>query len=186
MQYYPEVPIWWYVITGVIPFTFICTAIKMVPTQLPLWAAMIGILISFCLAIPVCMFAAISSQEIPMQVMYELIGGYMVPGHPIANVIFKTVAYITTAHSINCVQNMKLGHYMKIPSRIMFTIQIVSTVITSLLAILIQDWMINNIEDICTLHQKQSFTCQESTVFSTASIIFGAVGPRRLFSPGAL
>jgi OPT family oligopeptide transporter len=159
MQYYPEVPMWWYAITGVIPFAFVCAAIKMVPTQLPLWAAVIGILLSFSLAIPLSMFMAISSQKMPMNVIYELIAGYMLPGHPIANMIFKTVAYITTYQAIDFAGDLKLGHYMKIPPRLMFTIQIVGTVITSIWVIFIQEWMLHNIEDICTPHQKQGFTC---------------------------
>jgi OPT family oligopeptide transporter len=186
MQSYPEVPMWWYAITGVIPIAFIWTAIRMVPTQLPLWAAVITMLLSFSLAIPLSMFMAISSQQIPMNVIYELIAGYMLPGRPIANMIFKTVAYTTTIQTINFAANLKVGHYMKIPPRIMFTIQIIGAVIISIWTIFIQDWMLHNIEDICTPHQKQGFTCPLSTTFATASIIWGAVGPQRLFSPGAL
>lgn len=186
MQHYPEVPMWWYIITGVIPFAFVCTAIRIVPTQLPLWAVVIGILLSFSLTIPLSMFAAICSQDMPANVMYELVAGYMLPGRPFANMIFKTVAYITTFQTISFAEALKLGHYMKIPPRIMFTIQILSTVITSIWVIFIQDWMLHNIEDICTPHQKQGFTCPQSTTFGTASIIFGAIGPQHLFSPGAL
>ena len=185
MQSYPEAPMWWYAITGVIPFAFICTAIKIVPTQFPLWAAVITILLSFSLVIPLSIFVAISSQEMPMNVIYELIAGYMLPGCPIANMIFKTVAYTTTNQTINFTADLKLGHYMKIPPRIMFTIQIIGTIITTIWTISIQDWMLHNIEDICTPHQKQGFTCPQSTTFATASIIWGAVGPQRLFSPGA-
>ena len=185
MQPYSEVPMWWYVITGVIPFAFVCTAIKMVPTQLPLWGAVIGLILSFSMAIPLSIFAATSSQTIPMNVIYELIAGYMLPGRPIANMIFKTVAYITTDQAIGFAEELKLGHYMKIPPRLMFTIQIIGTVIASIFVTFIQEWMLHNIEDICTPHQKQGFTCPVSTTFATSSIIWGAVGPQRLFSPGA-
>jgi len=185
MRHYPEVPMWWYVITGVIPFAFVCTAIKIVPTQLPLWAAVIAILLSFSLAIPLSIFIAISSQDMPTNVMYELIAGYMLPGRPFANMIFKTVAYQTTFQTISFAANLKTGHYMKIPPQIMFTIQILSTVIISIWVVFIQNWMLHNIEDICTPHQKQGFICPKSTTFGTASIIFGAIGPQCLFSPGA-
>ena len=184
VQCYSKVPMWWYVITGIIPFAFVCTAIKIVPTQLPLWAAVIAILLSFSLAIPLFMFAATSSQTIPMNVISELIAGYMLPWRPIANMIFKTVGYITTYQAISFAGDLKLGHYMKIPPRIMFTIQIFGTVITSISVIFIQEWMLHNIEDICTPHQKQGFTYPFSTTFATASIIWGAVGPQRLFNPG--
>ena len=185
MQYYPEVPIWWYGINGIISFSFLCIAIKIIPTQLPIWAIVIAILLSSILSIPLSILKAITNQSIPTQVMFELIAGYMIPGQPIANMIFKTVGYMTNCQAINFASDLKLGHYMKVPPRIMFSIQIVPTVINCIWASFIQDWMLNNIEDICTPHQKQGFICPTSTVFATASVIFGAVGPQRLFSPGA-
>jgi len=185
MQYYPEVPLWWYGIIGIISFSFLCIAIKIIPTQLPIWALIIAILLSFILSIPLSILMAISNQQIPTQVMFELIAGYMIPGRPIANMIFKTVGLMTNLQATEFAADLKFGHYMKVPPRIMFSIQIVSTVITCIWVTFIQDWMLNNIEDICTPQQKQGFICPGPTVFATASVIFGAVGPRRLFSPGA-
>ena len=185
MQYYPEVPMWWYGIIFIISFVFLCITIISIPAQLPIWAAVIAIFISFTLSIPLSIIIAITNQDVATPVMYELIAGYMLPGRPIANTIFKTVAYMTSSQTILFVADLKIGHYMKVPPRIMFIIQIVSTVITCIWVTFIQDWMLNNIEDICTPRQKQGFICPGSTVFATASIIFGAVGPQHLFSPGA-
>jgi len=185
MQYYPEVPMWWYAITGIISFSFLSISIKIIPTQLPIWAAVIAILLSFILSIPLSILIAISNQQIATQVIFELIAGYMLPGKPVANMVFKTVGYMTNYQAVNFAADLKLGHYMKVPPRIMFSIHIVPTVLTCIWVSFIQDWMLNNIEGICTPHQKQGFICPGSTIFSTASIIFGAVGPRRLFSPGA-
>ena len=185
MQHYPEVPMWWYGIIGIISFSFLCIAIKIIPTQLPIWAIVIAILLSFMLSIPLSILMAITSQQITTQVMFELIAGYMLPGRPIANMILKTVGYMANYQAGNFAGDLKIGHYMKVPPRIMFSIQIFPTVITSIWVSFIQDWMLTNIEDICTPQQKQGFTCPGPTVFSMASIVFGAVGPRRLFSPGA-
>jgi len=80
---------------------------------------------------------------------------------------------------------LKLGHYMKIPPRMMFSIQVISTVIACIWVSIVQGWMLDNIEDVCTRHQKQGFTCPGSTTFATASVIWGAVGPQRMFSVGA-
>jgi len=171
--------------SGMISFSFLCIAIKFIPTQLPIWAVVIAILLSFILSIPLSILQAISNQQISTQVMLELIAGYMLPGRPIANMIFKTVGYMTNYQAINFASDLKVGHYMKVPPRIMFAIQFVPTVITCIWVPFIQDWMLNNVEDICTPQQKQGFICPSSTVFATASVIFGAVGPRRLFSPGA-
>jgi OPT family oligopeptide transporter len=185
MQYYPEVPMWWYGIIFIISFAFLCIAIKSIPTQLPIWAAVIAIFISFTLFIPLSILQAVTCQQVGTAVMHELIAGYMLPGRPIANTIFKTVGYITSAQATFFVADLKMGHYMKVPPRIMFMIQIVPTAITCIWLTFIQDWMLNNIEDICTPRQKQGFICPGSSVFATASIVFGAVGPQRLFSPGA-
>jgi len=185
MQYYPEVPHWWYIIVGVISFAFFCIAIEIVPTQFPIWAAIIAILIASILAIPLAMLQAITNQQVPTQVMHELIAGYMLPGRPIANVLFKTIGFIVSNQAVSFAGDLKLGHYMKIPPRVMFMIQVVAASIACIWVTLVQDWMLSNIEDICTQDQAQGFRCPGSTTFYTASVIWGAVGPKRLFSPGA-
>jgi OPT family oligopeptide transporter len=184
MQYYPQVPMWWYIITGVISFAFICTTIEIFPTHLPIWAAIIGILIAFSLAIPIMTLQAISNQPAPTPVMYELIAGYMLPGRPIANAMFKTIVHTMTSQTCNFAGTMKLGHYMKIPPHTLFLIQIVAGIFSCIWVTVIQDWLLDNIKDICTPHQEQSFICPGSIVFATSSVIFGAVGPQCLFSPG--
>ena len=61
MQSYPEVPMWWYGIIGIISFAFLCSAIKIVPTQLPIWAAAISVLLLIVLSVPLAMIQAISN-----------------------------------------------------------------------------------------------------------------------------
>lgn len=184
MQVYPEVPWWWYAIVGVVSFALFCGAIEMYPTQLPIWAAVIGILIAFILSVPLAMLQAITNQQVPTQIMQELIAGYMLPGRAIANIVYKTIGYITCHQAINFAGDLKLGHYMKIPPRVMFSIQIVASVIACVWVSILQNWMLSNIVDICTPQQRQGFICPGSTTFATASVIWGAVGPGRLFSPG--
>jgi OPT family oligopeptide transporter len=185
MQYYPEVPMWWYGTIGIISFAFLCTAIKIIPTQLPIWGAVIAILFSLIFSVPFAMLQAITNQQVTTPVIFEFIAGYILPRRPIANAIFKAIAYMTVVQSSNFAGDLKFGHYMKVPPCIMFTIQIVGTIITCIWATFIQDWMLNNIEDICTLRQRQGFICPGATTFATASVIFGAASPH-LFSPGAL
>jgi OPT family oligopeptide transporter len=185
MQYYPEVPMWWYATIGIISFAFLCITIKIISTQLPIWAVVIAIFISFIFSVPLSILQAITNQQVATPVMFELIAGYMLPGRPIANTIFKTVGYSTMYQATVFAGDLKLGHYMKVPPRITFIIQIVATVITCIWVTFIQEWMLNNIQDICTPRQKQGFVCPGSITFASASIIFGAIGPQRLFSPGA-
>lgn len=55
----------------------------------------------------------------------ELIIGYMYPGRPLANVTFKTYGYISMSQALMFLSDFKLGHYMKIPPRSMFLVQVV-------------------------------------------------------------
>jgi len=185
MLAYREVPWWWFVIVGVVSFAFFCAAIEIFPTQLPIWAAVVGFLIAMCLSLPLAMLQAITNQQVPTQIMMELIAGYMLPGRPFANICFKTLGYITCAQAINFAGDLKLGHYMKIPPRVMFSIQLVAASVAAIWVTLLQDWMLNNIVDICSRTQPSGFVCPGSNTFATASVIWGAIGPRRLFSPGA-
>jgi OPT family oligopeptide transporter len=186
MQAYPEVPGWWYGALGTLAFIILISAIEIFPTKLPIWAALFsfGIAVFFC--IPVSMITAITNQPIALNVIYELIGGYVVPGRPIANMIFKAIAYTTTVQSVSFAGNLKLGHYMKIPPRMMFVVQSVAVFVSCFVATGTQQWMFANIVDICSDTQPNGFICPSTNTFATASLIWGGIGPQRLFSPGTM
>lgn len=186
MQVYAEVPLWWYGVVGAISLTFLLVAIEIFPTKLPIWGAILAFVIAAALAIPAAMLQAITNQGIPLQVMDELIAGYLFPGRPIANMIFKSVAYIGTNQAVGFAGDLKLGHYMKVPPRIMFSVQVLASIIACVVTVSVQNWMFNNVTDICTKHQPAGFVCPSTHTFATASLIWGGVGPKRLFSPGAL
>jgi len=181
MQSYPEVPMWWYGAVGIISFALLIIAIHIFPTQLPIWGACIAFFLAMILSIPLSMIQAISNQLVPIQVLHELIAGYLLPDRPIANIIFKTIAYIGTNQAICFAGDLKLGHYMKIPPHTMFTIQVIATVVSSIVVALVQDWMFVNIIDICTPKQMDRFTCPHSNTLATASLIWGGIGPKRVY-----
>lgn len=54
----------------------------------------------------------------------EYIIGYIYPGFPAANICFKVYGYISMKQGIIFLQDLKLGHYMKIPPRAMFMAQV--------------------------------------------------------------
>ncbi len=46
--------------------------------------------------------------------------------------------------------------------------------------------MFDNIADLCDPHQKDHFICPGQKTFATSAIIWGGIGPKRLFSQGGL
>ena len=121
--------------------------------------------------IPIGIIMAITNQEVGLNVLMELIIGYILPGRPIAMMLFKTWGYNAMTQSLTITSDLKLGHYMKIPHRPMFWCQVVGTVVAGTVQIGVQAWMFSNIEDLCSVDQRDGFTCPYTTVFGTASII---------------
>ena len=186
MSAYSEVPAWWYGAVFVVAFVFGVIAIEIFPTQFPVWAFIVALIIAFVYIIPIGMIQAITNQQIGLNVITELIIGYMLPGRPVAMMLFKTWGYITMFQALQFVSDFKLGHYMKIPPRAMFTSQVFATVVAGTVQLGVQAWMFTNIPDMCSSTQKDGFICPSTEVFGTASIIWGGIGPRRLFGPGAM
>lgn len=63
-------------------------------------------------------------QQAGLNVITELIIGYLYPGKPLANVAFKTYGYISMSQALGFLSDFKLGHYMKIPPKAMFLVQV--------------------------------------------------------------
>ncbi|KAL1665532.1 OPT oligopeptide transporter protein-domain-containing protein [Schizophyllum commune] len=185
MSVYPEVKQTWYIGVGLISLVFLFVGVEIGATQLPIWATLIACALAAVLAVPVAMLQAITNQTVPLQVFDELVVGYMLPGMPIANMVFKCVAHIGTSQAVSFAGDLKLGHYMKVPPRVMFKVQCVAAAVGTVVSVAVQDWVYNNIPDVCTDEQSNGYTCTSSRTFATASLIWGGVGPQRMFSPGA-
>lgn len=94
---------------------------------------------------------------------------------------FKVYGYISTTQAITFLQDFKLGHYMKIPPRSMFMAQIVGTLIAGVVYLSTAWWLMETIPDICDSSSDTVWTCPADTVFYDASVIWGLIGPRRIF-----
>jgi len=185
MSVYPQVPEWWYMILFLSMFVFGIISIEVWPTQMPVWAFVLALIIAFTYVIPIGMIQAITNQQVGLNVITELIIGYALPGRPVAMMMFKTWGYITMAQALTFASDFKLGHYMKIAPRPMFWSQIIATIVAGTVQLGVQAWMFTNINDFCAPNQKDGFICPSTEVFGTASIIWGVIGPKLMFSKGA-
>ncbi|EKM51789.1 uncharacterized protein PHACADRAFT_262133 [Phanerochaete carnosa HHB-10118-sp] len=186
MSKYAQVPEWWYGCIFVSMFVFGVLCIELWPTDMPVWALILGLIISFIYVIPIGMIQAITNQQVGLNVITELIIGYALPGRPIAMMMFKTWGYITMAQALQFTSDFKLGHYMKVPPRPMFWSQLIATIVAGTVQLGVQAWMFTNIQDMCSTTQDNGFTCPSTQVFGTASIIWGLIGPARQFSQGQI
>jgi len=131
------------------------------------------------------MIQAVTNIQIGLNVITEFIIGYMLPGRPLAMMMFKMFGYISMSQALAFCQDLKLAHYLKIPPRTVFWAQVVATFWTSIVQIAVMNWALGNIDNVCAIDQKDKYTCPNAEVFYTASILWGLIGPARVFGPNS-
>lgn len=105
------------------------------------------------------------------------------------NLLFKIYGRISTVHALSFLSDLKLGHYMKIPPRCMYTAQLVGTLVSGVVNLAVAWWMLESIDNICDVESQNPnspWTCPKYRVTFDASVIWGLIGPKRLFGPGGL
>ncbi|KAI1772387.1 small oligopeptide transporter [Hypoxylon cercidicola] len=186
MQKYKEAPSWWYLSLFGIVLALGFISVLAYPTNLTWWAFLLAVGISFVFSLPIGIIQAVTNHQIGLNVLTEFVYGYIQPGRPLALMLFKTYGYITMSQALSFVSDLKFGHYMKIPPRTMFMAQVVATTVSCFIQIAVLNFALGNIEGICDLTQPQRFTCPGGRVFFSASVIWGLIGPARVFSPGQI
>ncbi len=89
--------------------------------------------------------------------------------------LFKSWGYMTCSNGLVYISDMKVGHYMKIPPRSMFAAQLFAVVWLSIVQIATYNFLLGNIEGICTRDQLQGLTCPNARTFYNASVIWGVI-----------
>ncbi|KIY48809.1 small oligopeptide transporter [Fistulina hepatica ATCC 64428] len=182
MARYPVLPTWWYVC--IFSFMFACgvISIELWPTEFPVWGFLLALALAFFCVIPVGMLQAITNWQIGIGVIAELVIGYVLPGKPIAMMMFKTWGYNTMAQALTFSSDFKLGHYMKVRA---ICCSVFATAIAGTVQLAVQELMFSTIPDLCNSNQSDGFICPGTQVFGTASIVvplmffflIGAVAP---------
>ncbi|EMS64171.1 Oligopeptide transporter 4 [Triticum urartu] len=155
MRKYDDIPAWWFYSLMVLSMTvslILCTALK--------------------------------DQTPGLNVITEYAMGLIMPGYPVANVCFKVYGYMSMLQAVAFLSDFKLGHYMKIPPRSMFIVQFAGTLVAGTVNLSTAWWLLGSVENICQdqlLSPDSPWTCPGDRVFFDASVIWGLVGPKRIF-----
>ncbi|KAK6125538.1 hypothetical protein DH2020_040717 [Rehmannia glutinosa] len=189
MKKYEDIPNWWFhamLVLSLVVSLALCIFMKD-EVQLPWWGLLFAAGLALIFTLPISIITATTNQTPGLNVITEYIIGIIYPGRPIANVCFKTYGYISMSQAVSFLNDFKLGHYMKVPPRSMFIVQLVGTIIAGTINIGVAWYLLTSIENICQdqlLPPNSPWTCPNDRVFFDASVIWGLVGPRRIF--GAL
>ncbi|KAG0041497.1 hypothetical protein BGZ83_001725 [Gryganskiella cystojenkinii] len=114
-----------------------------------------------------------------------LICGFMLPGKPIANMVFKCYGYMAMIQCQQLLSDLKLGHYMKIPPRSMFVAQFWGTIVGGVFNYITMILIINSQREYLDGSKTDPtglWTGQRALTFWGSGLIYGALGPARMFA----
>ncbi|KAF1812954.1 OPT-domain-containing protein [Eremomyces bilateralis CBS 781.70] len=186
MRRYDDVPMWWYLLTGLSMLGLAIFTVEYYPIHLPWYGLVLALGTCTILFIPIGIINATTNQSISIYILCQLICGYAFPGRPVANMVFTTYGYITAFQGIKFASDLKLGHYMKIPPRTLFVLQLAATFVASFTQLGVMNWMLAHIPGICSPDAINGFTCPLARVHFNGSILWGLVGPQRFFGGDGL
>ncbi|RTE84970.1 hypothetical protein BHE90_000470 [Fusarium euwallaceae] len=185
MENYTEVPEWWYLILNIVGIVLGVVSVAAWPTNTSVGTVFFGIALAILFTIPTGIIFATTGIEVEYNVLAEFIGGAWQPGNALAMNFFKGFGYVTVAHALDFANDLKLGHYLKIPQRQTFWCQTVATIVSAFVCTAVMNFQITSIPNICETNQKDKFTCPGVETYFTAAVLFGSLAPRRVFGAGA-
>ncbi|KAK9450425.1 OPT oligopeptide transporter protein-domain-containing protein [Limtongia smithiae] len=182
MAKYKEVPEWCYVLVSVISFALAIIALCVYPTNTKWWGLAIVGLIDIACIIPLGLIQGITGFQVGLWMLPEIVAGYMFPGNGVSNLILKMYGANIGQQADTYVSDQKMAHYARIPPRAIFRGQLISIFFQVLVAVGIVNWQMSNIKNLCAADNTEKFTCQSTKMIFTDTIMYGVIGPKRLFN----
>lgn len=181
MSRYKEAPEWWYLCVLVASIAFGIGGIQGYETFTTPAVIVYGLVLCLVFVVPVGIVKAMTGVEVTLNVLAEFIGGSWVEGNALAMNFFKSYGYVTCAHAVWFANDLKLAHYVKIPPRVTFWAQMIATLVSTFVCTGVLNFQMNQIPGVCTPDAPNRFTCPGINTFFTASVLWGTIGPKKVF-----
>ncbi|GFP80509.1 oligopeptide transporter 3 [Phtheirospermum japonicum] len=111
MKSYKQVPEWWFLIllAASIALSVLMTFVWKDDVQLPWWGMLFAFGLAWIVTLPIGVIQATTNQQPGYDIIAQFIFGYILPGKPIANLLFKIYGRISTIHALSFLADLKLG-----------------------------------------------------------------------------
>ncbi len=185
MQNYKECPDWWYGIVLVLSAAVGLIIIYQSSSTLPWWGFFVALLVGYCHLLIFGSMQGITGVSFTIQSIIQMIGGYMRPRFPIANMYFSLYSYNSLLQGVLLAKDLKLAQYGHLAPRTTFCMQMVGTVVGAGLNYVMANSIIDNQADILRSVQGTNIWSGAITQqFNAQAVTFGGF-PHELFSVGA-
>ncbi|QDS75836.1 hypothetical protein FKW77_001200 [Venturia effusa] len=136
---YKTLPTWWFGVVWIVSVVVGLIAIHVGKTGLPWWAFALAILIGNVLVVFFAAMKAIFGFELPVVVFIQMVGAYLVPRRPIANMYFAAYGFNSLQQAKHMLESFKVAQYAHLAPRCAFTVQIVGTAVGCLMSYLMME-----------------------------------------------
>ncbi|ODV88356.1 hypothetical protein CANCADRAFT_144955 [Tortispora caseinolytica NRRL Y-17796] len=177
-----NVPETWFFLVFIVCFLLAYFVVKFYPMHVDLWQLIIAIVIAVMTFLPVSFIYAITNQFQSTYLAIQILAGYLLPGNPMGNMMFLAYGYITASQGMKFSADLKLGQYMKLAPRLLFSVQIISTLVAGLTQIIVLNLLFLIVPDMCFLDAESGFSCPFARVHFNGTLLWGVVGPWKFFS----
>ncbi|KAG0324724.1 hypothetical protein BGZ99_001502 [Dissophora globulifera] len=105
----------------------------------------------------------------------------------LGNSVFKCYSYMALYQCLNLTQGFKLGHYMKVPPRQIFIAVVYGTILGAFVNLQVLEWvLLYNRQELFDADPKSGWSFRNLDLFFSASLLWGAISPKRLFAEGSI
>ncbi|PVU94517.1 hypothetical protein BB561_002502 [Smittium simulii] len=183
MEAYKKVPLWWSFLLIAVSTTCGLIGCQIIGGEVTWYIYIFSIAIGITFFFPVAIVYAVSTIKAQLAIIPQAFVGYIYPGRPMGNLAGRTFSETVLWQAVQSAENFKIGHYMKLPPKYIFFIQIFGTFLSVVISIITVKFTASLDPDLCMDYSKSWNCAKIKTVFSSSSI-WGLFGPSELFNYG--
>ncbi|KAE9405207.1 OPT superfamily oligopeptide transporter [Gymnopus androsaceus JB14] len=184
MLKYPDAPNSWYLTVLAISIIMALVLIYKTDSTLPWWGFLIALLLSVISIVFFGALYAMTGLQFIIQPFVQMIGGFLHPGKPMANMYFVLFSYNSVNQAQLLLRDLKIAQYTKLPPRAAFTAQIIGTLFGAILNYILMNSIIDNQRDILlSIQGTNIWSGQQPQQYNSQAIAWGGLA-HELFASG--
>ncbi|KZT56011.1 OPT superfamily oligopeptide transporter [Calocera cornea HHB12733] len=176
MLKYKDSPDWWYAVTWVIAAVVGMIVIYEGNSTLPWWGYFIAIILAVICILFFGALGAITGLNASVGTFLQMVGGYLHPGKPVANMYFVLWSYNSVSQGILLLRDLKIAQYVKLPPRCTYTVQIIGTLLGALLNWIMMNSIVENQREILlSVEGTNIWSGQQPQAYNSQAIAWGGL-----------
>jgi len=181
---YPDAPNSWYIVTLMVSIITALVIIYKTESTLPWWGFLISVVLGTISILFFGTIYAMTGMIFNIQPLVQMIGGFIHPGKPMANMYFVLYSFNAVSQAQLLLRDLKIAQYVKLPPRAAFTAQIIGTLFGSVLNFVIMNSIIDNQWDILlSVTGTNIWSGQQPQQYNSQAVAWGGLS-HELFASG--